>query len=445
MPLTREKAVQQARLLHGFHEAERGRLDKIRRYWKGKQPLPLVIPRSAPREVREMARTSKVNVLGIVVESLTQSLFVEGLRLPRQEANLAPWGAWQANRMDARQSQVHRPALAYGTAYNVVTPGDRAPVVRCRSPRNLLAMYGEDPDWPLWGFERWGNGTFRMYDDEAVYYVGRSERSEFDVFDIREHRMGVTPVVRFVDAYDDDADDDIEELADECALGQVAPLMELQDQINLCSFGLQIAAHYGAFKQSYILGWIADTEEKQMKAAASQLWTFKDHPDDMQIGELSETNLDGYIKSRESLVRYAATLSQTPVHELIGEMVNLSAEALAAAEAGRDRKVEERKTNFGESHEQTFWLIGQRMGVTIPDNAEVIWRDTSARSFAATVDALGKLAAMLGIPPQELWERVPGATQQDVERWRTASQSSDAFRGLADLLERQAAGAVPTG
>ncbi len=444
MALSAGRVVEQARILYGFHVAERERLDRIRRYWKGRQDLPLVIPSTAPREVRELAKRSKVNVLDIVVESLTQSLFVEGLRLPRQADNLAPWSVWHANRMDARQSQTHRPALAYGTAYEVVTPGDRAPVWRSRSPRNLCAMYGEDPDWPLWALERWGGGTWRLYDDEAVYFL-EGQSGSFRFVEAREHGIGVCPVVRYLDTYDDDAENDVQEAVDSPVLGQVAPLMDLQDQINLCSFGLNVAAHYGAFKQRYILGWLADTEEKKMKAAASQLWTFSDHPDDMQIGELSETNLDGSIKSRESLVRYAATLSQTPVHELIGEMINLSAEALAAAEAGRDRKVDERKTNFGESREQAFWLVGRLIGVDVPDDAEVVWRDTSARAFAATVDALGKLTQMLGIPPQELWERVPGATQQDVERWKATAETSDAFRGLADLLERQAAGAVPTG
>jgi hypothetical protein len=45
---------------------------------------------------------------------------------------------------------------------------------------------------------------------------------------------------------------------------------------------------------------------------------------------------------------------------------------------------------------------------------------------------------MLGVPAQELWERVPGASQQDVERWRAAAQSNDAFAQLATLLDGQA-------
>jgi hypothetical protein len=130
------------------------------------------------------------------------------------------------------------------------------------------------------------------------------------------------------------------------------------------------------------------------------------------------------------------------VHELIGELINLSAEALAAAEKGHERKVDERETLLGESHEQMFWLVGRYTGVDVPNDAQVVWRDTSARAFAATVDALGKLVSMLGIPPQELWERVPGATSQDVDRWKNAAAQGDSFRALADMLERQADGAT---
>lgn len=430
---TDKAIVAQARLLHGYHVAERGTLDTIRAYWKGQQALPAVIPSSAPREVRKMAEIARVNVCDIVVDSLAQSLFVDGFRAA-DGVEAAPWSAWQANRFDRRQSGVHRAAVAYGTSYTVVTPGTPVPVIRGVSPRRMTAMYGEDPDWPVWALEKTSPDTWRLYDDEAVYFLGRSQLGEFSHLETREHRQPETPVVRYRDAEDLDEDDDVEGVK----LGQVGPLIPLQDQIDLTTFGLLVAQHYSAFKQRYILGWVAESEEQRVKAAASQLWTFKDHPEDVKIGELSETNLDGYIKSRESTIRYAATLSQTPVHELIGELVNLSAEALAAAEAGRDRKTDERKTGLGESHEQTMWLVGRQLGVDVPDDAEVIWRDTSARAFSATVDALGKLVQMLGIPPEELWERVPGATRQDVERWKSAAAQGDSLAMLRDLFDQQA-------
>jgi hypothetical protein len=165
--------------------------------------------------------------------------------------------------------------------------------------------------------------------------------------------------------------------------------------------------------------------------------TFEDKPDDIKIGEFEQTQLDGYLESRESSLRHAATISQTPVHELIGQMVNLSAEALVAAEAGQRRKVAERQTSFGESWEQVLSLAGSIASFEVDEDAQVRWRDTESRALSTVVDALGKMAQMLNIPPQELWERIPGVTQQDVERWKTTAEQSDAFAQLTEVLNRQ--------
>jgi hypothetical protein len=472
--LNAEKAVAQARVLMDYRTAERETLDQLRRYYKGVQNLPAVIPASAPREVRTMARIARVNIIAIVVDSLTQSTYVEGFRAAKQATNIDVWDVWQANRWDARQSGVHRATFSYGAGYAVVLPGNPKPVMRGVSPRSMTALYGEDPDWPIWALEDRRNGLWSLYDDEAIYFLSAKKDNSFEFVETRPHGIGVTPVVRYLDEVDLDADDDVTpdgsgrpgDGGDKPMRGQIAPLISIQDQIDLTTFGLLVAQWYSAFRQRWAIGWVApdekalmdkllegDTEDPEAtaraasaaaqaartKAGASQLWTFDVNPEDMKLGEFEQTSLEGYIKSRESSIRHAATLSQTPAHELIGELINLSAEALAAADASRDRKVDSIKTSVGESHEQTMWLVGKLTGTAIPNDAQVVWRDTSARSFAATVDALGKLTQMLGIPPQELWERVPGATQQDIERWKAAAQEGDSFKMLADLLERQGA------
>lgn len=450
--LSTDDAAAEAGRLHGYHVAERTRLDRIRRYWQGRQPLPTVISPSSPLAVRTMARIARVNVCKIVVDSLAQSLFVDGFRTKDDPDESAVWATWQANRMDARQTGIHRAAAAYGCAYTVVVPGDPVPVIRGVSPRNMTAMYGDDPDWPVYALERRRHGNWRLYDDQAIYELTESrimtaagKASLFSVVSTTPHGSPVTPVIRYIDEDDLDAEDDVpenedlfgRELLDEPLRGQVAQLMPLQDQIDLTTFEMLVAQHFAAFRQRYAIGWVADDETQLLKASAAQLWTFDQSPSEMTLGEFSATPLDGYIASRAASMRHVASLSQTPAHELISDLVNLSAEALAAAEQGHERKVDERKTLFGESHEQTLWVVGQLTGVDVPDDAQVVWRDTSVRAFSATVDALGKLAQMLGIPPQELWERVPGTTQQDIERWKAAAANSNAFDELARMLSAE--------
>jgi HPt (histidine-containing phosphotransfer) domain-containing protein len=460
--LTPGNAVDQVRLLRGYHETERAQLDMIRRYWRGRQAIPAVIEDDAARIVKIMARIARVNVCPIVVDSLTQATFVDGFRSPKlqDEQDSKVWQVWQRNKMDARQTGLHRATYGYGTGYTVVLPGDPVPVIRCVSPRRMTAMYGEDPDWPMWALERAsrapdGSRLWKLYDDQAVYYVSETERATdagtkttFTFIEARAHNIGYVPVIRYLDEDDLDGDDEavsatpeLEAWTDLPTRGQIAPLMVIQDQIDMTTFDLLVAQHYAAFRQRYVLGWVPESSQEMIKATASRLMYFEGQDPDapaegLQVGEFAQTDIGGYLKSRSESLKHAATLSQTPVHELVGELVNLSAEALAAAEAGHERKVGERKTLLGESHEQTLRLVGKLVDEPIPDDAQVIWRDTSARTFAATVDGLGKLAQMLQIPPDMLWERIPGVTQQDVETWKAARQQGDSFEQLAALLNK---------
>ncbi|HVQ51110.1 MAG TPA: phage portal protein, partial [Mycobacterium sp.] len=149
------------------------------------------------------------------------------------------------------------------------------------------------------------------------------------------------------------------------------------------------------------------------------------------------TDLTGYLKSREETIRQMATISQTPPYYLLGVVANLSAESLAAARDGLDRKTDERKSTFGESHEQTLRLAGRAAGddkAWEDTESQVVWRDTSTRALAQTTDALGKMAQMLGIPVQELWEKIPGVTQTDIERWKAVAAATDPLNQLNNTL-----------
>lgn len=427
MPLTPEKAVAQARVMLEWREKEADRLNTVHAYLRGTQRF-MWLPSNPPTEVKKIAEMSRVNMLGLVIETMTQAMYVDGYRLPRQ-ADAAPgWELWQRNRMDSRQMAVHRAASAYGAAYVSVLPGSPVPVIRGASPRDMTVVYGEDDDWPMWALERRRTEMghmFRLFDEEAAYWVA-VENGEPRFVEVREHNMGVVPVVRFLDAEDLDGD----------IVGQVEPLIPLQDQINFTTFNLLVAQHYGAFRQRYILGWMAETEEEKLRASAAKIWTFEEPPEEIKVGEFEQTEIKGYIESREASLKHLASISQTPAHELVGQLINLSAEALAAAEAAHRRKISERQTGFGEAWEQVFELGGMAGGFETDPEAQVVWRDTETRSVAAVVDALTKLKTM-GVPVEILIERIPGWTQQDVERAKVLLQEGDALGQLARLLDEQ--------
>lgn len=471
--LNESDALERADYLFGIQAQERQQLDVLRRYVTGKQALPLVIPRDAPAEVREMARISRINLIAIVVNSMVESMYVDNLRVTNvpdsaedegqspgepEDITHAVWEAWQKNKLDRGQSGLYRAVFTYGYGYAVVVQGKPVPVIRMLSPRTMTAMYGTSEDWPDLAIERRRQpNRYRLYDETAAYELGYDpDKKRFALLGApAEHGSPYCPVVRYKDAEDLDLEDEPisftlqgtsrDNLTDVVA-GQVAPLMTLQDQADVTSFMLKSAEWYAAFRQRWVVGWTPSNATDKIKAAASQLWTFEADPDEVRLGEFSETTLDGYLRSRDGTAKFVATLSQTPVHELIGELVNLSAEALAAAEAGRNRKIDERKTGLGESHEQLAGCVGDLMGVEVPDDMEVVWRDTSARAFGAIVDGLGKLAAQLQIPPEALWSKIPGTTRQEIRSWKELREQGDAIGSLTGLLDQQAQpGAVPAG
>lgn len=438
MPLTKKEAVALARDLLAIRAGEKDHLDKIHTYWRGKQALP-VIPTGVPTEVKRMAEMSRINVIKLAVNIPAQALFVDGIRSAQSIENDPAWEIWQANKMDAHQTAIHRAAVAYALAYTVVLPGTPHSVIRGASPRAMTTIYGEDPEWPLYALEVFRSGKdtlYRLYDDTSVYYLDEQTENPDPghtwtpgYIEDRVHALGVTPVVRYRN---------IEDLDDE-ALGEVEDLMPLQDQMDFTTFDLLVAQHFSAFRQRYVIGWTSDDENAKAKAAASRLMTFDDGPDDIKLGEFDQTDLSGYLDSRQATLEHMATIGQIAPQHLMGKLINLSAEALAAAEAGQQRKQNAVETTFGESHEQTIRLAAAAEGIKVDDDAEVRWRDTEARAFASTVDGLGKLATMLNVPVEMLWEKIPNWTQQDVENAKALAKSGDSIAQLAELLDRQAA------
>jgi hypothetical protein len=442
------ETVSTAQRLLKLRADEQVRLKKIADYMAGRH-ASVYVPRGARAEYRWLLERAKVKILPLIVTVVAQNMYVDGYRPAGKDENAAPWATWQANRLDARQHGVHRAALTYGAAYTVVMPGTPTPVVTPFSPRRLTALYADpvNDEWPLYAVEDRVENTpdgqqrvVRVYDDQARYSLvskvdGSDLRAAKDT-PVQEHGLGVCPVVRFVNTDDLDGDG---------VMGEVEPLIDAQDQLNMTTFNLMMAQQYAAFRQRWVTGMVPPEDEsgnpvEPFRSRVDGLFVAEDA--DTKFGEFGATDLKGYLDSTEATIRHIATLSQVPPYHLLGHMTNLSAEALAAARDGLDRKCGERESSFGEAWEQTLRLAGLAAGdreAWADTSAQVVWRDTSARSLAQTVDALGKLVTMLGVPPQELWERVPGVTQTDVERWKTAAHETDAMARMNDIIAKQMA------
>lgn len=415
---------------------EMGWLDRIYGYLKGTRGAPEV-PEGSGDEVEQLARLSVLNVLPAVRDSFAQNLSVVGYREASAKDNDPAWAMWQRNRMDARQAEVYRPALSYGAAYVTVLPGEFGPEMHPRSPRSLLATY-EDPTrdaLPQYALETWvtqkdakPHRRGLLIDETHTYHLDLGPLSAAQVspdlsnlpYAIREveepmehgatlDERPVCPVVRFVN--DRDADDWI--------VGEVAPLIQVQQTINSVNFDRLLVSRFGAFPQRVITGW-RGTKEELLKASAMRVWAFESTEVDAK--SFPSASVDGYNSILDSLVEHVALRAGISPSQVSGKMINVSAEALAAAEATMQRKLAAKRDSFGESWELVLRLAAGMDGdtTTADDSAaEVVWRDTEARTFAAVVDGVTKLAGA-GVPIEELLALVPGMTQQQVQGIKTA-------------------------
>jgi hypothetical protein len=462
-----------------MRQSEQLRLNHIARYMDGKHDPPYA-PKGVNSEYRWIMKRGKRNFLPLVVAVISENLHVDGYR-PSGKTTVEtassedPDPSWQAfvfNRMISRQHGIHRAVSKYGAAYIAVLPAEmkpqnnlkpsNVPFTRPMSPRRMTAFYADevDDEWPQCAIEvRVAGNPARIKDqriivtlyDEFARYIMTSQDGgashSIAQLDLRlaepgdpflnglspyaEHDMGVCPVVRFLYEVDLDGETDCQ--------GEVEPLIPIQDQINFTTFNEMMAEQYEAFKQRWVTGMAPVDEEGKDKApfrpGVDRVWAAEDPA--TRFGEFGSTELAPYSGSREDGIRHMATISQIPPYHLLGQVANLSAEALAAARDGMDRKVEELQAILTDPWRGYFRLSSLATGDKEGWNdlsGEVVWRNTSARAFAATIDGLGKAAQMLGIPVEELWPLIPGATADDVNRWVQAKQAKKAEDVVKDAV-----------
>lgn len=429
---------------------ERERLDRIDKWYRWDHERPHQ-PRSATREYRELAARSETPWGGLIVTSVAQTLYVDGYRRADDPDNADAWRYWQANGMDGRQTAIYRAALAYGLSYVTVLPGEdflgkTMPVIRGVSPRRMIAVYedpaqDELPRLALRAEPAKVNGDrgwkLSMYDDSAVYSLEtQGQGHAFTAPSIAPHELGLCPVIRFANQLD----------LEGRSAGEIEPYIPLFGRIDQTTMDRLIVQRFSAWVVRTIAGMSLNEtatatgetpEQARMRLKVEDILIAADP--DTKFGSLPASPLDGLIAAGESDLKGLSAVSQTPAHELLGSMANLSADALAAARASQTAKSDERKSSFGESDELTLRVAAHVDGDSAGAQdvaAQVRWRDTEIRSLSQAADALGKLATMLGVPYELLWERIPDFTQQDLERAKILVQQGDGVQALLDELLR---------
>ena len=234
-----------------------------------------------------------------------------------------------------------------------------------------------------------------------------------------DHGATVTPVVRFANRLD----------LEGRITGEVDPFIPTAARANKTSYDRLLAQHFTAWQVRTIAGIDLPenedpTQEKvEMDAAKlklSQEDMLVSEDPDTKFGVLPGASLDTFIAAWRADIEALAATSQTPAHALTGQLVNLNAEALAAARAPLTQKVYERRINAGDSYAAMLRLAAGFAGLEDLSRDPMVrttWQDMEIRSMSQAVDALGKAASLLKIPAKGLWSRIPGVERSDLQEW----------------------------
>lgn len=438
---------------------ERGRLATID-LWLGSEQEQIHLPRGANREQRELRDLSRTPWLGLVAATTTQAQLVDGYRSPTQQTgdNSTAWDIWERNDFDWRQVGIHHATNAYGYAYGKALPGvingERRARLTGVDPSQMIAVYADDleDDWPMYALQgRLGSGQslLRLIDEEAEHFVS-VDGTQIEYIEPRMHDVGVCPVVRYAPMLD----------LQGRAIGEVEPFITVAKRMNKNVHDRLLAQHYTSWKIRTATGidltkgldeptsestpeqWAAyftEIERRRLKLSQSDMLIAEDA--DTKFSTLDETPLDGFVRVDENERETLAAVSQTPV-TTFGKLSNVSADTVAEIRAGWTSKVEIRKRGLGKSHAQLLRIGAHIEGDDAAANdfrSRTTWQDQGVRSLAQAADAFGKMATMLGVPPEALWGRIPGVEKADVDEWKQLAKRDGgrtARERIADAAER---------
>lgn len=429
-----QKAVEQLK-------DERSILLREDRYMNGRPDEPFC-PDLATKEFRTLVDRAMTNMIPMLISAPAQALYVDSFRRKGQgmmdAADASEMEHFQRSRLDARQSAIYRAGIGHGVAYarTYISRNDGKTYTKGLSPLQTITYYN-DPATDL--------------DPVAALYVGVWTKDNEPVKGVWYDATHQTEVT-FKDGVAR-AGASTRHGASQCPITRFAPWLDLlgrptglvqslmgpQDRFNQTILDLLVAQSYASFNVRTVTGMappmkmrydeesgelvpVLDREgnpvpDEQRLSAARMLYA---EDADTKFGTLPATSLDGFLASAEATLKHMSTISQVPPHFLLGQIANVSAEALQAAQTNLLRMVDEIQHAFGESWERVFRVALEMEGNAegaMDYSGEVVWKDVGGQNIGQIGDALGKFAESLDIPKRGLWPRVPNVTQQELSEW----------------------------
>ncbi len=299
---------------------------------------------------------------------------------------------WQNNRMATRSGEIHKEALKNGDAYAIVWPNvDGEVTIYPHKAANIAIAYDEEsPGKILWAAKYWRTADKHtrlnlFYPDRIEKYITAKqsegilpEAKEFVPFgthsagtqaplpanagnglkalrasnvmqagslhsNVIPNPYGIVPVFHFANN------------ADIGTPGQseLEAAIPVQDGLNKSVLDMLVAMEFSAYRQRWAAGIeIAyDKEGKTIapfKAGIDHIW-ISENPN-ARFGDFDTTNLDQFLKVKDSFRIDMASVTGTPLYYLMPQTKGFpSGESLRKAETRFIAKVRDRQESFGQT------------------------------------------------------------------------------------------------
>lgn len=404
------------------------------------QLLKTWMPEGADAEYRDLLTKASTPWLLYGQNAKAQGCVIDGF------SHIDTWEkAWQANGMDGRQVTVNREVIGLGKSFGMALPSaDGGVVMRPLSAHSTYAHFSDPwddyPEWALYRSAKRGKGyweSFWYFFDAEYWYKFKGDPATPQELEHFHHGLGYAPVIPIQNTLNTDGHPS----------SSVEPAIRTFQRIVDYTFTLSMVMRYGAFPQKWMAGGEIATDDNGNALMNSSvdglLHASGDSGESARFGNFQAANIADVVKGLRSALQDLSSILQIPAPYFLGEMVNVGADGIEAAEAAYFRDLNERHEAMSEGYEMWLRTAASILGfedVAADVTAEVHWLDQRTRSLAQIVDAISKLGPA-DVPEDMMFALVPGWTKQDVERATKHAQAAKAQRRadqkaltLADLL-----------
>lgn len=454
--------------------AQRDELGRLDEYDKGRHPLPTGHER-AKKAYQRFQRQARTNFVGLVSDAVMDRLKITGFRIGDGEGDQTAQKVWQGNGLDAGIRPVLRDALVMRRAYLIVGPGkegdelgnDSGVLVTGEDPRQVI--HAVEPTnrrkvkaaLKVWTDETDGYDHAVIYLADGIHYFIGAKRAARDgeleeinatwaanrwSIDDADYLQGrapnpaapFVPVIPLINRPE----------KDRMGFGEFEDVIWIQDRINQGTLDRLTTGAAQSFRQRWATGVDFRDENGQdsvpFDPGADLMWHVK--AADAEFGDFAATDLTPLLRAVKDDVEQLASVTRTPPYYLLGEMVNISGDALTAADTGATAKAEARQEQFGEALELAMMVVFRILDQKAPSDIETVWSDAERRNEAKAADAAVKKNT-IGVPWRQIMEDLGYTPAQiarmEVERAKDRIQAQVAQAAMLGRGAQPAPGEPP--